>query len=47
MKMIKLRDSQGNIISTIQDNGEMSFDEKRIEEEYKKAIEQQEKQKEN
>lgn len=39
--MIKLRDNQGNIISTIHDNGEMTFDETRIEEEYNKAIKQQ------
>ena len=39
--MIKLRDNQGNVVSTIHDNGEMTFDQERIEEEYKKALQQQ------
>lgn len=39
--MIKLRDNQGNVISTIKDNGEMDFDNKRIEEEYNKATKEQ------
>lgn len=38
--MIKLRDNQGNTVATIHDNSEMSFDEKRIEEEYNKAAKQ-------
>lgn len=35
--MIKLRDNQGNVVSTIKDDGEMEFDNKRVEEEFNKA----------
>lgn len=34
--MIKLKDSNGNI-SVIQDNGDIEFDNKRVEEEFKQA----------
>lgn len=42
--MIKLRDTNGNVIAAIQDNGEMKFDDSTIKKEFEKAEEETNKQ---